>query len=129
MKTLLVSLFFAAACTSPLEPPRASSAESARLRVDDAEGVPRERVEKIFARAPIAVQRCAHGTEGKISLRVSTRDGALHVDVLPGAALDQSTLDCARDALRAIYDEENASTAGGPNVPPSGFTSIVTVSW
>jgi hypothetical protein len=69
------------------------------------------------------------GSTGKIDLRVTSRDGRLDVAVVPAASLNPSVRECTSEALSSVYLRETASNTGGVSVPPSGFTSLLTVSW
>jgi hypothetical protein len=51
----------------------------------------------------------------------------LHVE--PGQSLDPTTGHCALEALSTIDLEPTGGNVGGPTVPPSGFTSLITISW
>jgi hypothetical protein len=53
----------------------------------------------------------------------------LHVTAQPGTSLDPTQRSCAVEALTRAFGTETASNVGGPAVPPSGFTSLLTVRW
>lgn len=66
----------------------------------------------------------ATGGGGKIDVRVGTRG----LTATPGPSLDPRDKDCAFDALSPVPLNETASV-GAPGIPPSGFTSLITVAW
>jgi hypothetical protein len=101
----------------------------AQLVVTRAQGVPAKQLQTIFTRALGPLERCLPGAGGLLELRVTTRNGALDVSAAPGASIDPTARECAAAALEKVYLQETASHAGGPAVPPSGFTSLVTVRW
>jgi hypothetical protein len=110
-------------------PPSSASSTPARLEVTQAQGLPAERIQTLLAPAAEPLHRCMSGRTGKITLRVTSRNGALAVSVEPGVSLGDAARTCAFDALSTVVLEETGSNAGGPGIPPSGFTSLVTVSW
>jgi hypothetical protein len=77
-----------------------------------------------------SVRRCVGDDGGgKLNIQLTNRSGALEVVVEPGQSLDPTARACVLEALTSVYLEQTGSNAGGPAVPPSGFTSMVTVSW
>lgn len=125
---VLVFVGCAAATSSPSV--TSASAPRAKVQVVRAEGLPPERVSAIFGPAAAPIEHCMPaGSRGKIEVRVQSRGGALDVAVVPGASLDPRARACALDALSSVYLEETATNAGTPAVPPSGFTSLLMVSW
>ena len=46
-----------------------------------------------------------------------------------GATLDPTAHRCVLEALSTVDLPDTAANAGGPAVPPSGFTSLITLSW
>ena len=100
-----------------------------RLQVTQAENIPSERVQTLFRPALSPLQHCFPGSSGKVVIRLTTVKGALAVGFEPSASLDPTMRSCATDALTKVYVQETGSNVGGPAVPPSGFTSLITVSW
>lgn len=116
------------------EAPRADAQGSrarapAELEVTETTGLPPEQVHAIFEPAAEPLARCLPGQSGKINVRVQGATGALHVFLDPSVSLDERARECAASTLSQVYLEQTGSNAGGPDVPPSGFTSILTVSW
>lgn len=86
-------------------------------------------MQSIFAPAVESLARCFPGTGGKITVHVTTKNGRFHVDIDPSAILDASSRACAESVLANVYREQTGENGGGPEVPPSGFTSLVTFVW
>lgn len=101
-----------------------------RLEVREAEGLPPERVQTIFRPAVEPLKHClTRSAAGKINLRVTSTDGVLKLRVEPAASLDPTARECALEALTTVYLEQTGSNVGGVSIPPSNFTSMLTLSW
>lgn len=101
-----------------------------RVTVTDAEGCRPQDVEALIAPVRPRMEHCRGESGGK--LRVSVRKGAgdkLAFHVEPGSSLDPTEQECVLDALRSILIDESSTAWAGLNVPPSGFTSLITVEW
>jgi hypothetical protein len=79
------------------------------------------------AREPLRV--CQQAGGGKVNVRIARGEGRFHLDVEPGASLDPTARHCVLEALSTVELEDTAGNMGGPTVKPSGFTSLITVSW
>jgi hypothetical protein len=101
---------------------------SARVEVVRAEGIAPERVHAMIAPAVRPLERCVPGKGGTIMLRLRGDGAGVHVDVAPVLGMDESARACASAALVEVPLADTASNAGGPGIPPSGFTSLVTIS-
>jgi len=100
-----------------------------RLEVRQSEGLPPESVQTMFRPAVEPLQHCMTTAGGKVNLRVTSKDGVLRVKVEPAASLDPTARECALEALTTVYLEQTASNAGGVSIPPTSFTSLLTLSW
>jgi hypothetical protein len=107
----------------------ASSSPPARLEVERVEGVASARLHALLEPALERARQCLPGRGGKLHIRVTSRESRLVVSAEPGHSLDPTARACVLEALTTVSLEETASNAGGPGVPPSNFTSLVTVSW
>lgn len=102
----------------------------ARLEVSEVEGVSPGALQARLAPAAEPLHRCIPGrSPGKIILRVAKRDGVLSVIPVPGVTLDDAGRSCVFEALSRVELTETGSNTGGVSIPPSGFTSLVTVAW
>lgn len=56
--------------------------------------------------------------------------GKLAFDVTPATSLDPTERRCVLDALESLNQSESATAwTGGTSVPPTGFTSLLTIEW
>lgn len=88
-----------------------------------------EEVRAIFRPAAEPMQRCLAGKSGKITIRLTNRDGVLHAEIEPASSLDPTARACVLDALSTVWLEATGSNVGGPSVPPPGFASLLTIAW
>jgi hypothetical protein len=75
------------------------------------------------------LEHCHPGTAGKIEVRLTQRDRATQLHIQPGASLNPIEGHCVLEALSTVDLGETAGNVGGPAVKPSGFTSLITISW
>jgi hypothetical protein len=78
--------------------------------------------------APEALPRCAPGSGGKINLRIASQNGVLRVTIDPEASVEQTLRACVLQTLSTDLPDDS-SNANGVALKPSGFTSLVAVSW
>jgi hypothetical protein len=76
-----------------------------------------------------ALERCRPGNGGKVDVRVSRQERGLLLHVEPGPSLDAIAGHCTLEALSTIDLEPSAGSVGGFSIPPTGFTSLITISW
>jgi hypothetical protein len=144
----ILAIFVSAACAGPTEarppetllaiaPPKttildAGSAKppnTVHLEVTEASGLPRELVARVYEAAREPLQGCQQSGGGKVNVRITRHEGLFHLSVEPGASLDPSARHCVLEALSTVDLEETGGNVGGPAIRPSGFTSLITVSW
>jgi hypothetical protein len=104
-------------------------APAPRLEVREAEGLPPERVRTMFTSALEPLQKCLPGAPGKLDMRVARVDGAVRFTIQPDPSLDPTARECALQALGTAYMDDTASRVGGPSIPPTNFTSLLSLSW
>jgi len=77
------------------------------------------------------VEHCRTTAGGKLLIRVQRAPGGkLAFDVAPGSSLDPTERKCVLEALSTLdIDESSTAWAGGLNVRPTGFTSLLTIEW
>jgi hypothetical protein len=121
------------ACT-PVSPSPASSPTSTVVTGAD-EGVrapqdPEAAPASIAGPVRARVAHCRSTTGGKLVVRVQRAPNAkLAFDVAPSSSLDPLEKKCVLDALSKLDIDESSTAWGGANLPPTGFTSLVTVEW
>ncbi len=99
------------------------------LWVTEANGVPPALVAQAYQAAREPLQSCQQSGGGKVNVRITRQEGRFHLSVEPGASLDPSARHCVLEALSTVELEDTAGNVGGPAIKPSGFTSLITVSW
>ena len=118
--------FDASGAEGPPEPP----APRCRVSVTDTEGSKAEEVEALLAPVRSSMEHCRGPQGGKLDIRVrQTPTGKLAFDVEPGSSLDPTEKECVLDALNTIQIDPGSLAWMGPSVPPTGFTSLLTIEW
>jgi hypothetical protein len=115
--------------TTALDAGLAKPPDAVHLEVTEADGLPRELVAHVYEAAREPLQGCRQSGGGKVNVRITRREGLFHLSVEPGASLDPSARHCVLEALSTVDLEETGGNVGGPTIRPSGFTSLITVSW
>ena len=102
-----------------------------RLTVTETENCQPHDVEALVAPVRSRLERCRGSSGGKLLVRVRKLPGGrLAFDVAPGTSLDPTERKCALDALNSLPQSESSTAwTGGPSIPPSGFSSLLTVEW
>lgn len=112
-------------------PPAVPGLEGAGVQVDvrPTSGQP-SRMDFEPAAHGLASCRSASGGGGKVEVLVA-RDptGGISLSVRPGSSLSPTATHCVLEALSAVDVEQTGSNTGGISIRPSGFSSLVTVSW
>lgn len=136
----VVAAVLVAACGAPpppaASPPIATTATGAqrcRLTVTDTEGCQPAEVEALVEPVRARIEHCRGASGGKVTIRVRRDPGArgrLAFDVAPGTSLDPTERKCVLDALNALQENESSTAwTGGAAIPPSGFSSLLTIEW
>jgi hypothetical protein len=99
------------------------------VAIVDAKGAPPERIHAILAPSLEALPRCAPGSGGKITLHVESQKGVLRVTLDPRATIEQTLRACVLQTLSNVDMGDEGSNANGVTLRPSGFTSLIAVSW
>jgi hypothetical protein len=110
-------------------PPR--PAPRCRLTVTDTEGCQPNQVEDLVAPVRSRIEHCRGAGGGKLTVRVRREPaGKLAFDLTPGTSLDPTERKCVLDALNSLNQNESATAwTGGTSIPPTGFTSLLTIEW
>jgi hypothetical protein len=139
--TLMVALLvFAGGCrltaatpaevqTTSAEPPIGPPA-MCRLTTTETVGCDSREVEALLEPVRVRLEACRGSSSGKLTIRVRSAGGKLTLDPVPGSSLDPRQRQCVLDALTQVYTTENTTLwSVAPGVPPTNFTSLLTVSW
>ena len=109
--------------------PPAPPAPRCRVSVTDTHGCEPNQVEALVAPVRARLEKCRGPKGGKLSIRVrQSPTGKLGFDV-ESSSLDPTEKACVLDALNTIQIDPNSMAWMGPSVPPSGFTSLLTIEW
>ena len=102
-----------------------------RLTVTNTEGCQPNEVEVLVAPARSRIEHCHAGGAGKLNVRVRRAPGGkLAFDLAPGPSLDPTEKKCVLDALNSLsQNEPSTANTGGVSIPPTGFTSLLTIEW
>ncbi|MEO6577226.1 MAG: hypothetical protein ABIP89_25480 [Polyangiaceae bacterium] len=107
----------------------ATASSGVRVEVSESKGVTSEQLAPMVLPAKEPLKHCHNGAGGKINVRVTRKDNATNMSVEPGASLDPEARHCVLETLSALGLEETGGNVAGPGGRPSGFTSLISVSW
>lgn len=99
------------------------------IQVDQVTGDSAERARAIFAPTRDPIQKhCAPGSTGAMRVKVKSESGAVRMSVEPGSSLTGPMRRCVLEALSTVGVDD---LHGYPNnaARPTGFSSLITVSW
>lgn len=100
-----------------------------RLSVTESVGCRTSDIEAVIAPVRSRIESCRGTTGGKLRIRVHEAAGKLAFDVEPGMSLDPTEKQCVLDALATIHEGVSSTVWTGASVPPTGFTSLITIEW
>lgn len=100
-----------------------------RLTLTETVGCQSHEVEALFAPVRGRIEECRKASGGKLQLRVRNSGGKLAYEILPGSSLDPTQRQCVLDALAEVHPDANSTVWSGASVPPTGFTSLMTIEW
>ncbi len=102
-----------------------------RLTVTETDNCRPNDVEALVAPVRSRLERCRGASGGKLIVRVRKMPGGtVAFDVAPGTSLDPTERKCALDALNSLQQSESSTAwTGGTSIPPSGFSSLLTIDW
>jgi len=150
MKLALLAVALLAACEvteekAPAAPPPAPPAvvapmpraetmgttprDGVQLSVTDTRGLDPAAVVTFYTAAREALGHCHQPGGGTVHVRIVKEGPSLRMHIEPGATLDPTAHRCVLEALSTIDVPDTAANTGGPATPPSGFTSLITLSW
>jgi hypothetical protein len=104
-------------------------ADGVQLAVTEANGVEPTTMTNTYAPAREVLGHCPQAGGGTVHVRVQKQGASLHMKIEPGATLDPLAHRCVLEALSTIDLPDTGGNGGGPAVPPSGFTSLLTVTF
>lgn len=99
------------------------------LRVTDVSGRTAEEMGSVFAPTQEALETCTPGSAGKVEIRVQKVGSTTHFHLEPGTSLDPVKRHCVLEALALSNVDDAPALNSGANVRPTGFTSVLTLSW
>jgi hypothetical protein len=147
MKSWLLVVLVCTACEVPPEakPPEAPPApivaqpavdagaakqgDGVQLTVSEALGLDPAIVGQVYGQARESLGHCHQPGGGTVHVSVVKRGASLQMHIEPGATLDPLAHRCVLEALSTVELPDTAANGGGPAVPPSGFTSLITLTW
>jgi len=98
--------------------------------VTDTQGCQPNQVEAMVEPVRSRIEHCRGTSGGKLTVRVRNAAGKLAFDVAPGTTLDPTEKKCVMDALTSLQQSESSTAwAQAPAIPPTGFTSLLTIEW
>ena len=102
-----------------------------RLTVTDTQGCGTSDVEKLIAPVRTRIENCRSSSGGKLRIRARKAPGGkLAFDVEAGSTLNPTEKQCVLEALGTLHEEDAPGAfTGTGGIPPSGFTSLITVEW
>lgn len=71
---------------------------------------------------------CLSGTSGAVNVTIVRDERGVHVELDPDQALDPNTHECIVKSLTQVWVDDSQSRAS-PSDRPSGFTSLLRISW
>jgi hypothetical protein len=113
----------------------------ARIQVTGPSGGLDPEMTKLVQPAMRALEECQTRGGGKLEIRLVRHAQSVELLVEPGRSFLEPTVQhCALEALSTIDLPQTAGKEGGPalgtptfrrvyNMPPTGFTSLITISW
>ena len=104
-------------------------APECRITATETQGCGKSEVEALVAPVRPRIESCRHGSGGKLRVRVHESGGKLAFDAQAGSSLDPADKQCVLEALSTLNDTTSTNLSFGPSVPPTGFTSLLTIEW
>jgi hypothetical protein len=115
--------------TPKVASPAAGSGDGVQLAVTEASGLDPGALAKVYGAARESLAHCHQPGGGTVHVRIVRQGTSLHMHIEAGATLDPTAHRCVLESLSTVELPDTASNGGGPAVPPSGFTSLLTLSW
>jgi hypothetical protein len=116
--------------SKPAPLPGAVPSRGFQVSVEHATGIEPRALAQALGQAEAALAHCPQ-PGGGTTLHVSLvkKGTSVHFHVEPGSTLDPTAHDCVLESLSTIDIPQTGDNLGGPTVPPSGFTSLFTLTW
>jgi hypothetical protein len=106
-----------------------STGKPVEVSVSAANGVDPLLVGKVYGEAVESLGHCRQPGGGTVHVSIVKKGKNLQMHIEPGATLNPLAHECVLQALSTVEIPETGGNMGGPTTPPSGFTSLLTLSW
>jgi len=131
---LLVSICGGCAGTTAIAPATADQRAQIeptplQVRAQTISGSEHTRLSSALIPARERLRQCLPGSNGKVNVLVTQRENSIHLGFEPGESLDPTAKDCMLEALSTVDLEETGTNVGGTSYTPTGYTSIIQISW
>jgi hypothetical protein len=110
-------------------PPAPIAGQPVQIIVKTATGVDPLLVGQVYGQAVESLGHCRQPGGGTVHVSVVKKGKNLQMHIEPGATLNPLAHECVLQALSTVEIPETGGNVGGPTAPPSGFTSLLTLSW
>jgi len=129
--TLVAVVCSACANTAPPRDARlvGDPPEGIRIRTKTTDGTEPKQLGPSLQIVRERLRPCLPGSEGKVNVVLTRRDDVVHLSFAPDASLDPRTRDCVLETLSTVDLEDVGNNVGGTSIPPTGYTSVIQVSW
>ncbi|WP_394832941.1 hypothetical protein LVJ94_41215 [Pendulispora rubella] len=75
------------------------------------------------------LRSCLQGSSGKVNVMVTRTENTVHLGFAPDVSLDPTMRHCLLETLSTVDLEEVGGNVGGTTIKPTGYTSVIQVSW
>ncbi|WP_394843478.1 hypothetical protein LZC95_41330 [Pendulispora brunnea] len=131
---VMISVLLCSACastTATAPPPSSAAAEDpslVRLPQRKAEDPSKPLSISLESRRDM-LRSCLAGSSGKVNVMVTRVDNSIHLGFAPDVSLDPTMRHCLLETLSTVDLEEVGGNVGGTTIKPTGYTSVIQVSW
>jgi len=98
------------------------------LSLEQVEGADLARTRTVFAEVPERVTRCAPGSRGTLSVRVTSTEDHTKLSVETPGTLDRENRRCVLENL-SVVDHDGVLSQRNSSDRPSGFSALIHIAW